>query len=71
MVYGRCVQGPERIHRDILIHDYWIPTSRSRVADCDPDYDRFYGISSTSRLGNLCTDHCSTCAALAVRAMMT
>ena len=23
-----------------------------RVADCDPDYDRFYGISSTSRLGN-------------------
>ena len=29
-----------------------IPTSRSRVADCDPDYDRFYGISSTSRLGN-------------------
>src|SRR5256885_16490323 len=29
-----------------------IPTSRSRVADCDPDYDWFYGISSPSRVGN-------------------
>src|SRR5256885_4855014 len=26
-----------------------IPTSRSRVADCDPDYDWFYGISSPDR----------------------
>lgn len=29
-----------------------IPASRSRVADYDPDYDAFSGISSTSRLGN-------------------
>ena len=29
-----------------------IPTSRSRVADSDPDYERLSGIGSTSRLGN-------------------
>ena len=29
-----------------------IPTSRSRVADCDPDYDRFYEIGSPSRVGD-------------------
>ncbi len=28
-----------------------IPTSRSRVADCDPDYDRVSEIGSTSRFG--------------------
>ena len=50
---GRCVQGPGTYsprHSDSRL--LAIPTSRSRVADCDPDYDRFYGISSTSRLGN-------------------
>src|SRR5574343_1821682 len=29
-----------------------MPTSRSRVADCDPDYDRFSGIGSPSRVGS-------------------
>jgi len=50
---GRCVQGPGTYsprHSDSRL--LAIPTSRSRVADCDPDYDRFCGISSTSRLGN-------------------
>src|SRR5207342_3384736 len=39
---GRCVQGPGTYsprHSDSRL--LAIPTSRSRVADCDPDYDRF------------------------------
>ena len=52
-VTGGVYKARERIHRGnadprLLA----IPTSRSRVADCDPDYDWFYGISSVSRLGS-------------------
>ena len=52
-VTGGVYKARERIHRGnadprLLA----IPTSRSRVADCDPDYDWFYGISSPSRVGN-------------------
>ena len=50
---GRCVQGPGTYsprHADPRL--LAIPTSCSRVADCDPDYDRLFGIGSTSRLGN-------------------
>ena len=50
---GRCVQGPGTYsprHSDPRL--LAIPTSRSRVADCDPDYDWLYGISSPSRVGN-------------------
>src|SRR5256885_7219699 len=50
---GRCVQDPGTYsprHADPRL--LAIPTSRSRVADCDPDYDWFYGISSPSRVGN-------------------
>ena len=49
---GRCVQDPGTYspwHADPLLLAF--PTSRSRGADCDPDYDRLYGIGSTSRLG--------------------
>ena len=52
-VTGGVYKARERIHRGIADPRLLaIPTSRSRVADCDPDYDRFSGISSTSRLGN-------------------
>ena len=49
-VTGGVYKARERIHRGnadprLLA----IPTSRSRVADCDPDYELFYGISSLSR----------------------
>ena len=52
-VTGGVYKARERIHRGnadprLLA----IPTSCSRVADCDPDYDRFYGIGSPSRVGN-------------------
>ena len=52
-VTGGVYKARERIHRsnsDLRL--LAIPTSRSRVADCDPDYDWFYGISSVSRLGS-------------------
>ncbi len=50
---GRCVQDPGTYsprHADPRL--LAIPTSCSRVADCNPDYDRLSGIGSTSRLGN-------------------
>ena len=52
-VTGGVYKARERIHRGssdprLLA----IPTSWSRVADSNPDYDRFYEISSTLRFGN-------------------
>jgi hypothetical protein len=52
-VTGGVYKARERIHRDIADSRLLaIPTSRSRVADCDPDYDRLSGISSPLRVGN-------------------
>src|SRR3569623_2730306 len=50
---GRCVQGPgtyspRRSDPRLLV----IPTSWSRVADSNPDYDRFSGFSSPSRVSD-------------------
>ena len=52
-VTGGVYKARERIHRGnadprLLA----IPTSRSRVADSDLDYDRLCGISSPLRVGN-------------------
>ena len=52
-VTGGVYKARERIHRGnadprLLA----IPTSRSRVADSDPDYDALCGIGSRSLLGN-------------------
>ena len=50
-VTGGVYKTRERIHRSNAdLRLLAIPTSRSRVADSDPDYDRLYGIGSTSRL---------------------
>ena len=52
-VTGGVYKARERIHRDIADSRLLaIPTSRSRVADCDPDYDRLCGIGSPLRVGN-------------------
>ena len=52
-VTGGVYKTRERIHRDMADSRLLaIPTSRSRVADSDPDYDRLSGISSPSRVGN-------------------
>ena len=50
-VTGGVYKARERIHRGIADPRLLaIPTSRSRVADFDPDWDRLSGIGSTSRL---------------------
>src|SRR6478735_2483078 len=50
---GRCVHGPGTYsprHADPRL--LAIPTSWSRVADSNPDYDALSGIGSPSRVGN-------------------
>ena len=52
-VTGGVYKTRERIHRSNAdLRLLAIPASRTRVAECDPDYDRFSGIGSTSRLGD-------------------
>ena len=52
-VTGGVYKARERIHRDNADSRLLaIPTSRSRVADSDPDYDGLSGIGSPSRVGN-------------------
>ena len=52
-VTGGVYKTRERIHRDIADSRLLaIPTSWSRVADSNPDYDRFSGIGSPSRVGD-------------------
>ena len=50
-VTGGVYKARERIHRDIADSRLLaIPTSCSRVADCNPDYETFYEISFPSRV---------------------
>ena len=52
-VTGGVYKTRERIHRDIADSRLLaIPTSRSRVADFDPDCDRLSGICSPSRVSD-------------------
>ena len=52
-VTGGVYKTRERIHRSNAdLRLLAIPTSWSRVADSNPDYDALCGIGSTSRLGN-------------------
>ena len=49
-VTGGVYKTRERIHRSNAdLRLLAIPTSRSRVADSDPDYDGLYGIGSALR----------------------
>ena len=52
-VTGGVYKARERIHRGVADPRLLaIPTSCSRVADCNPDYDRLSGIGSPSRVGD-------------------
>src|SRR5690554_1894714 len=52
-VTGGVYKARERIHRSSAdLRLLAIPTSRSRVADSDPDYDRLSPISAPSRVSN-------------------
>ena len=51
-VTGGVYKTRERIHPQYAdLRLLAIPTSCTRVAECNPDYDRFCEIGSTSRLG--------------------
>ena len=68
---GGVYKARERIHR--IMADMRLlanPASRSRVADSDPNYDRFLRSARRRRLASLCTDHCNTCVAPDVRAVL-
>ena len=52
-VTGGVYKARERIHRDMADSRLLaIPTSRSRVADSDPDYETLLRIGSPSRVGS-------------------
>ena len=70
-VTGGVYKARERIHRIMAdIRLLAIPASRSRVADSDPNCDRFCRFAPGHPVAALCTGHCSTCVAQGVRAVM-
>ena len=71
-VTGGEYKTRERIHRGMADPRLLaIPTSCSRVADCNPNWDVFYRFAPPHGIASHCTRHCSTCVALDIRAMMT
>ena len=69
---GGVYKARERIHGTIADMPLLaIPTSWSRVADSNPNWDQLYRFAPPRGIASHCTDHCSTCAALAVRAILT
>ena len=68
---GGVYKARERIHRAMadarLLAN---PTSRSRVADCDPNWDGFSRSASPRGVASLCGRHCNTCVAPDVRAVL-
>ena len=69
---GGVYKARERIHRAIadarLLAN---PASWSRVADFNPNWDKFSRLASHRCVAALCTYHCSTCVAQDVRAVLT
>ncbi len=71
-VTGGVYKTRERIHRDMLIHDY----QRFRLHGVELQTPirttiGFGGFAPPPGLATLCTDHCITCEALPIRAMRT
>ena len=68
---GGVYKARERIHRAMadarLLAN---PTSRSRVADSDPNWDGFSRSASRRQVASLCGRHCNTCVAPDVRAVL-
>jgi hypothetical protein len=71
-VTGGVYKTRERIHGAVddapLLA---IPTSWRRVAASNPNWAQFCRFPPPRGLGSHCTGHCSTCAALGVRAILT
>ncbi len=71
-VTGGVYKARERIHGAVADAPLLAnPTSWSRVADSNPNWGRLWGLAPPRGIAALCTDHCSTCAALGVRAILT
>ena len=71
-VTGGEYKTRERIHRSIAdLRLLVIPASCSRVADYNPNWEQVYRFAPPHDIASHCPVHCSTCVALAVRAMMT
>jgi hypothetical protein len=71
-VTGGVYKAWERIHGAVADAPLLaIPASCCRVADNNLNWARFLGFAPRRRFAPLCIGHCSTCAALAVRAILT
>jgi len=71
-VTGGVYKAWERIHGAVADAPLLaIPASCRRVADGNLNWARFLGFAHRCRLAPLCAGHCSTCAALVVRAILT
>ena len=71
-VTGGVYKARERIHDTVADMSLLaIPTSCSRVADYNLNWDRLFGFAPPCGLAAFCTDHCSTCVAPDIKAMRT
>ena len=71
-VTGGVYKARERIHGAVADAPLLaIPASWRRVAASNPNWAQFLGFPPPRGFGSFCTEHCSTCAALAVRAILT
>ena len=71
-VTGGVYKARERIHGVVADTPLLAnPTSWSRVADSNPNWGQFWGFAPPRGIASHCTDHCSTCAAQGVRAILT
>ena len=71
-VTGGVYKARERIHRGVADPRLLaIPASWRRVAASNPNWAQFLGFPPPRGFGSFCTEHCSTCAAQAVRAILT
>ena len=69
---GGVYKPRERIHGVVADTPLLaIPTSWSRVADSNPNWARLCRFAPPRGIASHCTGHCSTCAALDVRAILT
>jgi hypothetical protein len=71
-VTGGVYKTRERIHAVVADTALLaIPTSWRRVAASNPNWAQFCRFPPPCGLGSHCAGHCSTCAALGVRAILT
>lgn len=69
---GGVYKARERIHDAVADASLLaIPTSCSRVADYNPNWEWFYGFALPCGFAAFCTIHCSTCVAPDIKAMRT